>query len=89
MICDICNARGLKWVHYHSGEPSDIAICGCRFGQYWRNAGEDFIRALFSLSGETRVGYLEHFDDESEPSVDVPAIQDFIAAGRVERRAKL
>jgi hypothetical protein len=62
--CAQCRDAGLVRINYRSGEPSDIAICTCRAGQFFRDTGEDAVRNNLHLAAEHRVAYLEDFDEE-------------------------
>jgi len=42
--CPQCADRGLIRVNYHSGEASDLALCDCRAGQWWRTVGDEYVR---------------------------------------------
>lgn len=36
MTCNRCEDKGAVRLHYHSGEPFDVAVCWCRAGVAWR-----------------------------------------------------
>lgn len=86
--CLRCGNKGLIRVNYHSGEPFDVGICECQAGQHWRTAGEDAIRARLLLADENRVALLEDFEGE-DFAVTPTVVEDFTAAGKVGKRAKL
>lgn len=68
--CRVCQGLGLIRIRYKSREPLDIAICDCRVGQWWRKAGQGYIRQQFpGLKPENRIAWLEDFpDDDSTPA---------------------
>lgn len=59
--CGWCFNRGVIVVTYASGEPADLALCGCAAGRFYRAAGEDAIRDLFQLADDTRVADVDAF----------------------------
>jgi hypothetical protein len=62
--CTRCGDKGLIRIDYHSGECSDLAICDCAAGQWFRTTGEDVARAnVEGLPLEARVAYVEDYDE--------------------------
>ncbi len=65
---------GLIRVTYRSKEGYDVACCDCRQGQWWRKAGEAFIRR--HLSGLAATARIAWFEDFEEPVVKTQAQLD-------------
>ncbi len=82
--CVTCGEKGLVKVSYTSGEPFDIAVCGCVNGEPFRRGGEALVRSWLALPTTHRVAWLEDFDE-------VPTVMsapDFLQAAKT-RRVKL
>jgi hypothetical protein len=60
VACEACADQGLIRVAYRDGEPFDLAVCTCRAGQWFRRAGEGFIRAQLKLDAAHQVTDLEY-----------------------------
>jgi hypothetical protein len=90
--CPHCADRGLVWVHYREADPllgqaSDLVMCDCRAGQWYRRAGEAFVREKYRLGPDQQVSDRECVEGET-PSATVTVGSDFVAAGKTQK-AKL
>jgi hypothetical protein len=66
LVCPSCRGRGLIKITYRSGEPFDVAICGCLGGLAYRQADPNLIRWQLKLSEDARIAYLEDFEDSEK-----------------------
>lgn len=64
-VCPRCENRGLVAIHYHTGEPFDVAICACRAAAVFRIGGELLVRHFLGIEDkpEHRVSDLASFDE--------------------------
>lgn len=58
-------------MRYKSGESDDIAVCDCRAGLWYRQAGVAAVRRRLKLTDDsTRVAWREDFFDEPIKDAD-------------------
>jgi hypothetical protein len=69
--CQHCRGRGLIKIAYESGEPFDVAICGCLTGLFYRKTGVDFVRLQLNLTAKTHIAYLEDFESDDSQTRNV------------------
>ena len=87
-----CDGHGLVKIAYKTGEPFDVAICDCASGQRlrWRHETHpEWLRRAFRLEAETRIAWLEDFEDAPHPPKNTGELRDFLEAGKVGKRARL
>jgi hypothetical protein len=62
--CPKCNDYGLIRVNYHEDGGYDLAMCDCRAGQWYRQAGEAMVRKTDAGATAKDIGLLEEWVNE-------------------------
>jgi hypothetical protein len=73
--CTVCDDRGLIVVRYVTNESFDLAICNCRRGNWFRAAGERFIRARLQLDATHRIADVDAFAGDDGDCPDLAALR--------------
>lgn len=70
--CRKCSTYGIIRIRYKTKEPDDYALCDCRMGRWFRRLGIEHLHEyVVGMGPESRIGWLEDFDDAVKPDITV------------------